>query len=102
MKATVIGSLEYSKARRDAVFAPPIELAFFGGAGLSDPAVDCAGLYSTAGEAFLRRCQAAYPEIEAMMERVRFHFGTFALEEALFGIEHDDREAFNAGMENYV
>ena len=76
----------------------------FGGAGLGDPAVDCAGIYSTAGygEAFLRRCQVTYPEIEGMMERVRFHFGTFALEEALFGAEHDDREAFQAGMENYV
>ncbi len=76
----------------------------FGGAGLGDPAVDCAGIYSTAGygEAFLRRCQAAYPEIDGMMERVRFHFGTFALEEALFGIEHDDREAFNAGIADFV
>ncbi len=76
----------------------------FGGAGLGDPAVDCAGIYSTAGygEAFLRRCEATYPEIADMMERVRFHFGTFALEEALFGVEHDDREAFEAGMAEYV
>jgi aminoglycoside 2''-phosphotransferase len=75
----------------------------FGGAGLGDPAVDLAGIYSTAGygEAFLGRCQATYPEIETMMDRVRFHFGTFALEEALFGIEHDDREAFNAGIEEF-
>jgi aminoglycoside 2''-phosphotransferase len=74
----------------------------FGGAGLGDPAVDCAGVYSGYGEAFLRRCQTAYPEIDDMMERIRFYLGTFALEEALFGIEHDDREAFNAGIEDYI
>jgi aminoglycoside 2''-phosphotransferase len=74
----------------------------FGGTGLGDPAVDCAGIYSGYGEAFLHRCQAAYPEIDGMMERVRFYFGTFALEEALFGIEHDDREAFNAGIAEFV
>jgi aminoglycoside 2''-phosphotransferase len=74
----------------------------FGGAGLGDPAVDCAGAYSGYGEAFLRRCQSAYPEIDGMMERIRFHFGTFALEEALFGVEHDDRKAFHAGIAEFV
>ena len=74
----------------------------FGGAGLGDPAVDCAGIYSGYREAFLRRCQAVYPEIEGMLERIRFHFGTFALEEALFGIEHNDREAFNSGIADYI
>jgi aminoglycoside 2''-phosphotransferase len=76
----------------------------FGGVGLGDPAVDFAGIISPVcyGESFLRRCFAVYPEIEAMMDRARFYVGTFALEEALFGFEHDDQEAFEAGMEDYV
>lgn len=76
----------------------------FGGAALGDPAVDFAGIMSPVGygESFLRRCFHVYPEIETMMDRVRFYVGTFALEEALFGVEHGDQEAFRAGMETYI
>lgn len=76
----------------------------FGGVGLGDPAVDFAGIMSPAGygESFLRRCWRVYPEIETMMDRARFYVGTFALEEALFGLEHDDQAAFEAGMADYI
>lgn len=32
---------------------------------------------------------------------IRFYRGTFALQEALYGIEHDDREAFERGIAGY-
>lgn len=38
------------------------------------------------------------PNIRDMMERVLFYKGTFALQEALFGLEHDDSVAFQSGI----
>jgi aminoglycoside 2''-phosphotransferase len=73
----------------------------FGGSGLGDPAYDLAGLLSCYGEAFVRRCWKVYPEIESFMDRVRFYQGTFALVEALFGIENGDPAAFESGIEKY-
>jgi aminoglycoside 2''-phosphotransferase len=37
-----------------------------------------------------------------MLPRIRFYRGIFALEEALFGVENDDPQAFQAGMARYV
>lgn len=74
----------------------------FGSVGLGDPAGDFAGLFSSFGEAFYRDCYQVYPEMEASLERVKFYYGTFALQEALFGFDNHDREAFRAGMKNYV
>ncbi|MFN2231259.1 MAG: phosphotransferase family protein [Anaerolineae bacterium] len=74
----------------------------FGGAGLGDPATDMAGLLSSFGEPFLARCAAYYPAIEAASTRIHFYHGTFALQEALFGIENGDRQAFANGMETFV
>lgn len=74
----------------------------FGEAGLGDPAYDFAGLLSSYGEAFLQRCVTTYPEIEAFWNRIIFYQSTFALLEALFGIENQDQEAFKSGIENYV
>lgn len=74
----------------------------FGGAGLGDPAYDFAGILSSYGEAFLRRFSVIYPEMEAFWDRITFYQGTFALLEALFGIENQDQNAFKSGMENYV
>ena len=73
----------------------------FGSSGLGDPAYDLAGLLSSYGEAFVRRCWKVYPEIESFMDRVRFYQGTFALEEALFGIENGDQAAFESGIARY-
>ncbi|MBV7340051.1 phosphotransferase [Chloroflexi bacterium TSY] len=72
----------------------------FGFAGLGDPAIDVGGLFSF-GESFVKRCYRIYPEIEEMLPRVHFYRGTFALQEALYGIEHDDPEAFEAGIADY-
>jgi aminoglycoside 2''-phosphotransferase len=74
----------------------------FGGAGLGDAATDIAGLLSSFGEAFLARCTGYYPAIEAASTRIHFYYGTFALQEALFGIENGDQQAFASGMETFV
>ncbi len=74
----------------------------FGGAGLGDPAYDFAGISSSYGEAFLRRCVPTYPEIETFGDRITFYQGTFALLEALFGIENHDQKAFESGIADYV
>ena len=39
--------------------------------------------------------------MEAALPRVKFALGTFALQEALFGIENGDQEAFEAGIAEY-
>ena len=74
----------------------------FGSAGLGDPAYDFAGLLSSYGEGFVRRCARVYPELGGFLPRVRFYQGTFALYEALFGVEHGDEAAYRAGMARYV
>jgi aminoglycoside 2''-phosphotransferase len=74
----------------------------FGSAGLGDGAADMAGLLSSFGDAFLARCARYYPQIEAARGRIRFYYGTFALQEALFGAENGDDEAFANGMETFV
>jgi len=73
----------------------------FSGCTLGDPAYDFAGLLSGYGEGFVRGCAAGYPEVEALLPRARFYQGTFALEEALFGIENDDPQAFESGIDRY-
>ncbi|MEL3972918.1 aminoglycoside phosphotransferase family protein [Rossellomorea oryzaecorticis] len=73
----------------------------FGGAGISDPAYDVAGLLASYGEQFFRMMIPHYPEIMTFQDRVYFYQSTFALQEALFGIENDDREAFENGISGY-
>jgi len=76
----------------------------FGCAGLGDPAVDVAWIQhrSGVGESFLKKFYAAYPEIETTLERAQFYAGTFALREALFGIENNDAEALRRGIATYA
>jgi aminoglycoside 2''-phosphotransferase len=74
----------------------------FSGAGLGDPAYDFAGLLSSYGESFLKRCVSTYPAIESFWSRILFYQGTFALLEALFGLENNDRKAFENGIRQYV
>jgi aminoglycoside 2''-phosphotransferase len=73
----------------------------FGGSGIGDPAYDFAGLLSGYGEGFLKRCAKMYPEIENMLDRIRFYQRTFALLEALFGVENNDQQAFEDGISMY-
>ena len=73
----------------------------FGSAGLDDPAVDVAAV-STLGPEILTQLTSSYPEVHSALARVAFYKGTFALQEALFGIENGDVAAFHAGMEGYA
>ena len=74
----------------------------FGAIALGDPARDFAGLFISYGEEFYRMCTSIYPEMGHTYDRVLFYCGTFALQEALFGVENDDNDAYHAGMEEYV
>jgi aminoglycoside 2''-phosphotransferase len=73
----------------------------FGGSGIGDPAYDFAGLLSSYGEDFFNRCIDQYPNGKEIAERVHFYKSTFALQEALHGIENDDEKAFEAGIQDY-
>ena len=74
----------------------------FGGVNLGDPAVDFAALYGSYGEDFYQQCAAIYPAMVAALPRLHFYRGTFALQEALFGIENGDVTAFHNGIANYL
>jgi aminoglycoside 2''-phosphotransferase len=73
----------------------------FGEAEVGDPAYDFAGLLSSYGEHFVRRCLEKYPNGDRIFDRMNFYRGTFALQEALHGIENDDPVAFENGMKGY-
>jgi aminoglycoside 2''-phosphotransferase len=72
----------------------------FGSACLGDPAADAAAL-STYGQAFFGLCLETYPEMGAMRPRADFYRGTFARQEAYYGLRDGDRHAFERGMERY-
>jgi aminoglycoside 2''-phosphotransferase len=74
----------------------------FGGSGISDPAYDFAGLLSSYGEDFFNMCLNLYPNGKEISERVSFYRGTFALQEALHGLENNDAEAFENGIKAYM
>jgi aminoglycoside 2''-phosphotransferase len=78
----------------------------FGSVTIGDPAYDLASMMGTEGrgmgEAFVRRMAAFYPDLEAQLERANLYRKTFALQEALFGAEHGDEQAFAAGMAAYL
>lgn len=68
---------------------------------LGDPAVDVAGLQLFGDEFFRVSCQV-YPEMVSYDERIQFYRGgAFALLEALFGVEHGDKEALEDGLAPY-
>lgn len=73
----------------------------FGHTGPGDPACDLAGLLGY-GEPFVELLARAYPGLEALLERARFYRATFALLEALFGLEHGDDAALASGLADYL
>ncbi|MGF3104006.1 phosphotransferase family protein [Rossellomorea sp. DUT-2] len=70
----------------------------FGETEIGDPAYDFAGLLASYGQHFVKRCLRMYPDGDQIFERMIFYKSTFALQEALHGIENNDREAFESGM----
>ncbi len=75
----------------------------FSSTGWGDPATDFAAILCSVsyGEQFLERFSAIYPAIEQVLSRARFYAGTFALQEALYGLEDGDRQAFERGIAQY-
>ena len=69
----------------------------FGHAGVGDPAYDLAGV-ACYGDAFLEMVGAEYPHFESLRARSKFYKETFALQEALYGLEHGDTQAFERGI----
>lgn len=74
----------------------------FGGSKLGDPAYDFAGILASYGEGFFKKCIALYPDGIEVAKRTYFYKGTFALQEALHGIENGDKDAFESGMKDYM
>jgi aminoglycoside 2''-phosphotransferase len=76
----------------------------FNWAQYGDAAEDFASIYGFRGRnaAFAQRFFNLYPELENMMERVEFYSGTFAISEALFGIENNDPNALESGLASYL
>jgi aminoglycoside 2''-phosphotransferase len=76
----------------------------FGNAGLGDPALDLAAIMAPTfgyGEEFASRMQRVYPVDEAILERARFYLRTFALQEALYGVEHGSERIFREGLRDF-
>ncbi|MCZ0702436.1 aminoglycoside 2''-phosphotransferase [Natronobacillus azotifigens] len=73
----------------------------FGGSRLGDPAYDFAGILSSYGKEFFDMCIDLYPNGDEISERVKFYESTFALQEALHGVENDDKQAFENGIKDY-
>ncbi|GAA0594692.1 phosphotransferase [Virgibacillus siamensis] len=75
----------------------------FGESGIGDPAYDFAGVLASYGYEFFKRCVDTYDDNETGIEhRALFYQKTFALLEALHGVEHNDELAFKAGMQDYM
>jgi aminoglycoside 2''-phosphotransferase len=76
----------------------------FGSAGWGDPVADFASMIGAFGygQSFVERMHPIYPQVETFWERARFYVGTFALQDALFGIENDDADSFKLGIAPYV
>ena len=53
------------------------------------------------GETFVRSFAAFFPAVDTFLDRARFYAGTFAIQEALWGLDHGDPEAFNTGLAAY-
>jgi aminoglycoside 2''-phosphotransferase len=68
----------------------------FAGCGVGDPAYDLASLSAGLGDEFL--ALMAPPGIAAMAERITFYRSTFPLLDMLFGIDHGDTAALEAGL----
>jgi aminoglycoside 2''-phosphotransferase len=76
----------------------------FGNAGVGDPALDLAAVMAPTfgyGEEFVSRMGRNYPIDDALLGRARFYLRTFALQEALYGIEHGSERIFREGLKDF-
>lgn len=95
--ALVHGDFGGSNVLFDPASKQAVGVVDFDSAGLGDPALD----FAAASMYGLARLFRTYSEAEAYQERIAFYQGTFALQEALFGIENGDGEAFEQGIAPY-
>lgn len=65
------------------------------GIAVGDPAIDVAALVASYGEGIVRNHLA---DEENWWPRVLFYCGTFAWQEALFGVQHHDARALESGL----
>lgn len=70
----------------------------FAGCAVGDPAYDFASLSAGLGDGFVALMEPHYPGIPAMQDRIGFYRSTFALLDVLFGLEHGDANALEAGL----
>jgi len=70
---------------------------------LGDPAIDLAALYgfNGRGKDFFARIAQFYPNAETLFPRILFYSGTYALQEALYGVENGVDDALSAGLADY-
>ena len=71
---------------------------------IDDPAIDVACLIGKFGygEGFVELMKPVYPEVMEYLNRAKFYAGTFALQDALFGYKHKNKELLHFGLEDYV
>lgn len=77
----------------------------FGSAAYGDPALDLASSLLGPrgyGESLVHALEAEYPGTAALLPRAHFYAGTFALQAALYGAEHDDPDELRDGLAAYV
>lgn len=76
----------------------------FGSSKIGDPAIDIASLFGAVGykNNLLLAMEEVYPEIRIFINRALFYKSTFALQEALFGLENRDKQAFENGISGYM
>lgn len=76
----------------------------FGQVSVDDPAIDIASLICPMGygEDFIELILNTYPQAKSLIPRARFYVSTFALQEALFGVETGDKEPFYSGIASYL
>jgi aminoglycoside 2''-phosphotransferase len=73
----------------------------FGSAGPGDPAQDVGALLVSLGHPFVNRMFNVYPQMIAMLRRAAFYMGTYAMQEALAGLQDGDPDAFEAGIAGF-
>lgn len=76
----------------------------FGAIHIGDPAEDIACMIGPFGYGvdFIKQYFRDYEDIGKMLNRAVLYTKSFALQEALYGIEQNDTGAFDAGMMNYI
>ncbi|WP_430882644.1 phosphotransferase family protein [Fusibacter sp. JL216-2] len=76
----------------------------FGETCIDDPAIDIAALIGKFGygQEFIKLMEPSYPKVLDYLNRAKFYASTFALQDALFGYKHKNKEMLQFGLEDYI